>query len=37
MSPEVPVQLTAEAYFAGQDPALEAIYRMIAARKTKLP
>ncbi|MBV9109090.1 MAG: tetratricopeptide repeat protein [Gemmatimonadetes bacterium] len=33
MSPEVPVQLTAAAYFAGQDPALDAIYRLIAARK----
>jgi len=32
MSPEVPVQLTAPAYFAGQDPALEAIYRMIGSR-----
>jgi tetratricopeptide (TPR) repeat protein len=34
MSPEVPVQLTAQAYFSGQDPAMEAIFRMIAARKT---
>jgi hypothetical protein len=34
MSPEVPVQLTAQAYFAGQDPAMEAVYRLIAARKT---
>lgn len=33
MSPQVPVQLTAEAYFKGQDPALEAIYRLIAARR----
>ena len=33
MSPEVPVQLTARAYFAGQDPALEAIYRLIASRR----
>ncbi|MBW3571223.1 MAG: tetratricopeptide repeat protein [Gemmatimonadetes bacterium] len=32
MSPEVPVQLTAAAYFAGQDPAMEAVFRMIAAR-----
>ncbi|MES1245806.1 MAG: hypothetical protein ABUT39_29635 [Acidobacteriota bacterium] len=30
ISPEVPVQLTAPAYFAGQDPAMEAIYRLIA-------
>jgi pimeloyl-ACP methyl ester carboxylesterase len=36
MSPEVPVQLTAKAYFAGEDPALEAVHRLIAARKTKL-
>jgi hypothetical protein len=33
MSPQVPVQLTAEAYFKGQDPALDAVYRMIAARR----
>lgn len=33
MSPEVPVQLTAKAYFAGQDPALETIYRMIRRSK----
>jgi tetratricopeptide (TPR) repeat protein len=33
MSPEVPVQLTARAYFAGQDPALDAIYRIIATRR----
>ena len=33
MSPHVPVQLTAEAYFAGRDPALEAIFRMIAASR----
>jgi len=31
LSPEVPVQLTAADYFAGRDPALDAIYRMIAA------
>jgi hypothetical protein len=29
MSPHVPVQLTAAAYFAGLDPALEAVFRMI--------
>lgn len=29
MSPDVPVQLTAKAYFAGQDPALEAVFRLI--------
>lgn len=33
ISPEVPVQLTAAAYFAGRDPALEAIYRLIEARR----
>jgi tetratricopeptide (TPR) repeat protein len=33
MSPQVPVQLTAEAYFKGKDPALDAIYRLIAARR----
>ena len=33
MSPEVPVQLTAAAYFAGQDPAMDAVFRMIAARR----
>ncbi|MFP5284769.1 MAG: alpha/beta fold hydrolase, partial [Thermoanaerobaculia bacterium] len=36
MSPEVPVQLTAKAYFAGEDPAMEAVQRMIATRKKKL-
>ncbi|HEX8245151.1 MAG TPA: hypothetical protein VF541_16690 [Longimicrobium sp.] len=33
ISPEVPVQLTAAAYFAGRDPALEAIYQLIESRK----
>jgi len=33
MSPHVPVQLTTEAYFNGKDPALEAVYRLIAARR----
>ena len=33
MSPDVPVQLTAKAYFAGQDPALEAIFRLIQEGK----
>ncbi|HSU13138.1 hypothetical protein [Longimicrobium sp.] len=37
ISPEVPVQLTARAYFAGQDPALDAIYRLIELRKTAAP
>ena len=36
MSPEVPVQLTAKAYFAGEDPVMEAVQRMIATRKKKL-
>jgi tetratricopeptide (TPR) repeat protein len=34
MSPEVPVQLTAAAYFAGQDPAMDAVFRMIARRRS---
>jgi tetratricopeptide (TPR) repeat protein len=29
MSPHVPVQLTAAAYFAGLDPALDAVFKMI--------
>lgn len=29
MSPHVPVQLTARAYFAGEDPALDAVFRLI--------
>jgi tetratricopeptide (TPR) repeat protein len=33
ISPEVPVQLTAAAYFAGRDPALEAIWRIIDSRR----
>jgi hypothetical protein len=33
MSPDVPVQLTAAAYFAGQDPAMEAVFRLIARRR----
>ncbi|HEX2211522.1 MAG TPA: hypothetical protein VHG93_27800 [Longimicrobium sp.] len=33
MSPEVPVQLTAAAYFAGRDPAMEAVFRLIASRR----
>ena len=32
ISPEVPIQLSAEAFFAGEDPALDAIYRLVAAR-----
>lgn len=34
MSPEVPVQLTAAAYFAGQDPAMDAVFRLIASRRS---
>ncbi len=34
ISPQVPLQLTAEAYFKGKDPALEAVYRLIASRQT---
>jgi hypothetical protein len=37
ISPEVPVQLTARAYFAGQDPALDAIYRIIDTRRAAVP
>ena len=36
MSPEMPVQLTAQDYFAGRDPVMEAVQRRIAARKKKL-
>lgn len=36
MSPGVPVQLTAEDYFAGRDPVMETVQRMIATRKKKL-
>ena len=30
MSPDVPVQLTAAAYFAGRDAALESIFKLIS-------
>jgi tetratricopeptide (TPR) repeat protein len=33
MSPHVPVQLTAAAYFAGLDPALDAVFRLIDRAK----
>jgi hypothetical protein len=33
--PQVPVQLTAAAYFRGEDPALEAVYRLIDAGAAK--
>lgn len=36
MTPQVPVQLTADAYFKGQDPALESIYRLIAKREEEI-
>lgn len=36
MSPDVPVQLTARAYFAGQDPALEAVFRLISAKPRRV-
>ena len=29
MSPDVPIQLTSKAYFAGQDPVLDAVFRLI--------
>jgi tetratricopeptide (TPR) repeat protein len=32
--PQVPVQLTAKAYFDGQDPVLDAVFRMIKDGKT---
>jgi tetratricopeptide (TPR) repeat protein len=34
MSPQVPVQLTARAYFAGEDPVLAAVFRLIQAGRT---
>jgi tetratricopeptide (TPR) repeat protein len=37
ISPEVPVQLTASAYFGGHDPALDAIYRIIRSRRGTPP
>lgn len=33
MSPHVPVQLTARAYFAGEDPALDTVFRLIHAER----
>jgi len=35
MSPHVPVQLTAADYFAGRDPALEAVFTLIAAARKR--
>lgn len=37
MSPEVPVQLTAPAYFKGEDPVMDAVRRLIAARRGAKP
>jgi hypothetical protein len=33
MSPQVPVQLTAADYFTGKDPALDAVFRLIASAR----
>jgi hypothetical protein len=33
MSPHVPVQLTADDYFTGKDPALDAVFRLIASAR----
>jgi hypothetical protein len=35
MNPDLPVQLTAKAYLAGEDPALEAIARVIREDRAK--
>ena len=35
MSPDLPVQLSARAYFAGEDPAMEAIARVIEEDRAK--
>lgn len=35
MSPHVPVQLTAEAYYSGRDPVLEAVYRLICLARSE--
>ena len=32
--PQIPIQLTADAYFAGRDPALEAIFGVISATRS---
>ncbi len=34
ISPEVPVQLTAKAYFAGLDPVIDAVFELIASTRT---
>jgi hypothetical protein len=31
--PDVPVQLTAKAYFEGRDPVLETVFKMIREKK----
>ena len=35
--PQVPVQLTASGYFAGKDPALDAVFRMIRESEAERP
>jgi tetratricopeptide (TPR) repeat protein len=35
MGPHVPVQLTADAFFRGEDPALEAVFRLIERARTQ--
>jgi hypothetical protein len=37
LSPDLPVQLTAKAYFAGRDPALEAVFELIKSGKVAKP
>lgn len=37
MSPEVPVQLTAKDYFAGRDPVMETVFRMISRGEPPKP
>ncbi len=37
LSPEVPVQLTARAYFGGQDPVLDAVLRMVDQQRQAKP
>jgi tetratricopeptide (TPR) repeat protein len=36
ITPQVPVVLTAKDYFAGRDPALEAVFRIIKSRKASV-
>lgn len=37
ISPDVPVQITADAYFSGEDPGLEAVLKLIAKRRGASP